>query len=137
MHVYQLNQPQKAILSLSLNKNVVLVQDFRIHQVIYLYVAGVTLRVTKNALRVSLGVWHVMLQCIRDMRTIRGSYFGNDKIFNPYNPQNLTNDIGDRIENEIEHNCMWQEVSDFLTNCKYKEFKITTESKNGELKRKY
>ena len=60
--------------------------------------------------------------------------FGNDKIFNPYNPQNLTNDIGDRIENEIEHNCMWQEVSDFLTNCKYKEFKNTTESKNGELK---
>ena len=59
---------------------------------------------------------------------------GNYRIFNPYNPNNLTNDIGDRIENEIEHNCMWQEVSDFLTDCKYKQFKDTTKSKNGELK---
>ena len=44
------------------------------------------------------------------------------------------NIIGDKIENEIEYNCMWQEVSEFLRECKYKQLKNTTKSKPGELK---
>ena len=60
--------------------------------------------------------------------------FCNDKIFNPYDPSKLANIIGDKIENEIEYNCMWQEVSDFLRECKYKQFINSTESKPGELK---
>ena len=60
--------------------------------------------------------------------------FCNDKIFNPYDLDNLTNLIGDKVENEIEYNCMWQEVSDFLKECKYKQLKDITKSKHGELK---
>ena len=58
----------------------------------------------------------------------------NNKIFNPYDPSNLANIIGDKIENELEHNSMWQDVSDFLTNCKYKQLKDIAPSKHGELK---
>ena len=39
-----------------------------------------------------------------------------------------------RIANEIEYNCLWQEVSEFLRECKYKQLKNTTKSKPGELK---
>ena len=58
----------------------------------------------------------------------------NDYLFNPYNPSHLFNNIGDKIENELEQSSMWQEVSNFLSSCKYKQLKDIVQSKHNELK---
>ena len=44
----------------------------------------------------------------------------NNAFFNPYDSKKLASDIGDAIDNEIEQNCAWQEVLEFLTKCKYR-----------------
>ena len=54
-------------------------------------------------------------------------------IFNPYSHTNNINLIGDIIENEEENNNMWNEVSDFLIRCTYKEPKNILASKPSEL----
>ena len=58
---------------------------------------------------------------------------GGNNIFNPYNHLHTTNLIGDKIASEEEHNSMWNEVSNFLINCKYKQPKDVTAPKHNEL----
>ena len=57
----------------------------------------------------------------------------NDLLFNPYDSKNLANNIGDEIENELEHNSIWQDISTFLVNCKYKQLKDSNITKNDQI----
>ena len=57
----------------------------------------------------------------------------NKSIFNPYNQSNFSNLIGDRIANEEENNVMWNEISEFLIRCKYKQPKNIRQPKSDEL----
>ena len=57
----------------------------------------------------------------------------NDCIFNPYCSSNNVYQIGDKIANEAEHNNFWNEISDCLINCKYKQLKCVAMPKSSEL----
>ena len=57
----------------------------------------------------------------------------NDFIFNPYCSSNNIYQIGDKIANEAEHNNFWNEISDCLINCKYKQLKNIALPKDEEL----
>jgi ribosomal protein S18 len=57
----------------------------------------------------------------------------NNTIHNPYDSAHYTQQIGDLIENEEEHNSAWGEISDLLVKCKYKQQKHITRAKNNEL----
>ena len=59
--------------------------------------------------------------------------FTNNYIYNPYSSSNNVNLIGDTITNEAENNSCWNEISDFLIKCKYKQLKHVTVPKNNEL----
>ena len=58
----------------------------------------------------------------------------NNGVFNPYDSKKLATDIGDTVCSEIEQNCVWQEISEFMINCKYRQLKDTAEPKPNELK---
>ena len=62
--------------------------------------------------------------------------FGNightKSIFNPYSRMHNSNRIGDSIANE-EDNSNWNDISQFLINCKYKQPKNIAVSKKNEL----
>ena len=51
-------------------------------------------------------------------------YFKNDKIYNPYCSSHLTQLIGDAFERENESNDVFNELSEHLINCKYKQAKM-------------
>ena len=55
-------------------------------------------------------------------------------LFNPYDSKKLAADIGDSVCSEIEQNYVWQEISEFLINCKYRQLKDTAEPRPNELK---
>ena len=57
----------------------------------------------------------------------------NNKIFNPYSHTSNVNLIGDIIANEQENNTVWNDISDHLINCNYKQPNKITFSKNTEL----
>ena len=57
----------------------------------------------------------------------------NNKIFNPYSHTSNVNLIGDIIANEQENNTVWNDISDHLINCNYKQPSKITFSKNTEL----
>ena len=57
----------------------------------------------------------------------------NKYIYNPYSQSNFSNLIGDRITNEQENNAMWNEISEFLIRCKYKQPKHIRQPKPNEL----
>jgi hypothetical protein len=45
----------------------------------------------------------------------------NSNLYNPYDYDSMQNQIGDLIANEEENNSMWNDISQFLTTCKYKQ----------------
>ena len=58
----------------------------------------------------------------------------NNSVYNPFIREHFTNLIGDAISNEEHHNSMWNEVSELLVNCKYKQQKHVKKSGPAELK---
>lgn len=58
---------------------------------------------------------------------------GNKSVFNPYNHEHNTNLIGDSIDREEQHTGIWNEISELLISCKYKQPKYVTSSKPNEL----
>ena len=62
-----------------------------------------------------------------------GNIGHNNFIFNPYSQSNYSNLIGDRIANEEENSAVWNEISEFLIRCKYKQPKNINEPKSNEL----
>ena len=62
-----------------------------------------------------------------------GNIGHNNYIFNPYSQSNYSNLIGDKIANEEENNAMWNEISEFLIRCRYKQPKNINEPKSDEL----
>jgi exonuclease III len=61
------------------------------------------------------------------------STYANDCIFNPYSSSNNAFQIGEKITNESEENSFWNEISDRLINCKYKQLKYVATPKHSEL----
>ena len=57
----------------------------------------------------------------------------NNEIFNPYSHLHHVNLIGDRIANVEENNSLWNDISDILVSCKYKQPKHVTAPKPNEL----
>lgn len=58
----------------------------------------------------------------------------NNLTYNPYDRSHFTNTIGDSITNEEHHNSMWNEISEFLVHCKYKEQKHVQTATQSQLK---
>ena len=59
-------------------------------------------------------------------------YLNNDKVYNPYSSSNLTQLIGEILENE-ENNKHSSDAAEILINCKYKQPCLTTASDDFEL----
>ena len=60
-------------------------------------------------------------------------YYKSSAIFNPYSNQHHTNFIGDQISREQENDSLWNEISDSLMNCEYKQPKNIKFPKQNEL----
>ena len=60
-------------------------------------------------------------------------YYKNNAIFNPYSNQNNINLIGDQISREEENDASWNEISEILLNCNYKQPKNIKSAKHNEL----
>ena len=60
-------------------------------------------------------------------------YCKNSAIFNPYCNHNHINLIGDQISREEENNVLWNEISESLQNCEYKQPKNIKSAKQNEL----
>ncbi len=58
----------------------------------------------------------------------------NKLIYNPYERHHFTNQIGEAILNEENHNTAWNEISDILVNCQYKQQKHVKMSTPSQLK---
>ena len=58
----------------------------------------------------------------------------NNLTYNPYDRSHFTNVIGDSITNEDHHNSMWNEISEFLVHCQYKEQKHVQTATQSQLK---
>ena len=54
--------------------------------------------------------------------------------FNPYSREHHTNLIGDAITNDEHHNSAWNDISEFLTSCHYKQRKHVKSSTDTQLK---
>ena len=57
----------------------------------------------------------------------------NNKYFNPYDPSHISNQIGDLLDDADRDNTIWNETSEFLYKCRYKQFKNFAHSTDGEL----
>ena len=57
----------------------------------------------------------------------------NDLIYNPYSSKHFTMQIGNEFDNEGISNTMWNDVSEFLVSCKYKEPKYVNTPSEHEL----
>ena len=65
---------------------------------------------------------------------ITGDYHHkNSAIFNPYSNQHHTNILGDQISREQDNDSLWNEISDSLMNCEYKQPKNIKFPKENEL----
>lgn len=58
----------------------------------------------------------------------------NNLLYNPYDQSHLTNLIGDMLDDTEQSNDSWNEISDLLIKCKYKQFKNIQVSTKHELK---
>ena len=58
----------------------------------------------------------------------------NNVKYNPYDRNHCINLIGDVVNNEEHHNSMWNDVSEFLTHCQYKQQKHVQSSTSSQLK---
>ena len=45
-------------------------------------------------------------------------YLKNDKIYNPYSSSHYTQQIGEMLDNEVESNQAFSQVSEILVNCR-------------------
>ena len=59
-------------------------------------------------------------------------YCKNSAIFNPYSSHNHINHVGDQILREEENNALWNEISESLLNCDYKQPKNIQSAKHNE-----
>ena len=57
----------------------------------------------------------------------------NSNLYNPYDYDSMHNQIGDMIENEEESNSMWNDISQFLIKCKYRQPNNVSNSKTNQL----
>ena len=60
-------------------------------------------------------------------------YLKNDKIYNPYSSSHYTQQIGEMLDNEVESNQAFSQVSEILVNCRYKQPSIISPSNEFEL----
>ena len=58
----------------------------------------------------------------------------NNVTYNPYDRNYYVNQIGDAIENTEEHTSLWNDISNFLINCKYQQLNNVTKSNQNEMK---
>ena len=58
----------------------------------------------------------------------------NNVTYNPYDRDYYINQIGDSIENNEEHSSLWNDISNFLVNCKYQQLSNVGKSKENEMK---
>lgn len=47
----------------------------------------------------------------------------NGRIYNPYDPDNLTNRIGRALDDDTDGLTEWNDISEFLLKCRYKQVK--------------
>ena len=59
--------------------------------------------------------------------------FKNNKMYNPYSSSHFTQLIGDIFDRENENNDMFNELSEHLINCKYKQARMTCVASDHEL----
>ena len=58
----------------------------------------------------------------------------NNLVHNPYHREHFTNLIGDKIQNKDHCDETWGDISDFLVNCKYKQFRNISKLTDSNLR---
>ena len=57
----------------------------------------------------------------------------NNILYNPYNQSHFSNQIGDMLDDAEQNDTLWNETSELLLRCKYKQLNHFQQSRNGEL----